>query len=647
MAAIRRVYLYVVCAISLNALVWALISLFRQLSLDVGGTEDLALEIAVSVVSLGMFLTHWLWAGRLSSRSIEERQSGLRRFYLYASLAGFFGPLLGTLYGMLANLLNLVSTEFNYPNRVATTTEQVIYDLIAILVLALWMGYHLRVVRSDEQAAAGADRHTGIRRLFIYTFSTVGLTSLIAACVTLVDLVIYGLAGDIRDTDMLFKSTLPGLIIGLAVWLFFWLLAQRLFRLDLVGERLSVVRKLYQYGFIFAGALSVVFNTALIINEVMRRIMDLRSLGDWREPLPVMLVMGIVWLYHAVGLRGEQTAQVLGGRAGGIQRLYHYLVAAIGLLAVLAGLVGLIAVILISIEDGFGSAEREMLAWTVSALLVGLPVWLLPWLRLQAAARSLPQPGDSPDVVMQNTVGEDGRSSLVRKIYLYLFIFLATISVLGGLIFIAFRLVGAGLGLGAPTLSELGIAMAFTLIGVGVWLYHGQQLRSDGRLTSQSAALQIQQINILVLALPGSEFAGAVRTRLNSEMPQATLTVLELSPEGLSTDWQAQVNAAGVLLLPLDAWNQAPETLRLAVQASPARKLLAPQPVPGWAIAGLDLGEDLLGDLVQALRQLAVGQAVRPHRPLGAWAILGIILLVITVIMPLFTFLLSLIANNW
>jgi len=643
MAVIRRVYLYVVCAISLNALVWALIGLLRELSLDVGGVEDLAMEIAVSVVSLGMYLAHWLWAGRQSARSVEERQSGLRRFYLYASLAGFFSPLLGTLYAMLANLLNLANTAVNYPNRVTTTTEQVVYDLIAILVLALGIGYHFWVVRSDEQAAAGADRHTGIRRLFIYGFSAVGLTSLIAACITLVELVIYGLTGGTRETVLQFKSALPGLAIGLPVWLAFWLLAQRLFHLDQVGERLSVVRKLYQYGYIFAGALSVVFNTALIVNEIMRRILGLSSSGDWREPLPVMLVMGIVWLYHAVGLRGEQSARVLTGRAGGIQRLYQYLVAAIGLLAVLAGLVGLIAVILISIEEGFGRAEREMLAWTVSALLVGLPVWLLPWLRIQAAARSLPQAGSSPEVVLQNTIGEEGRSSLVRKIYLYLFIFLATIAVLGGLIFIAFRLVGAGLGLGAPTLSELGIAMAFTFIGVGVWLYHGQQLRTDGRLTSQSAALQIQQVSILALALPGSEFGGAVCARLAGEMPQAKLSVLELSPEGLPEDWAAQIGAAGLLLMPLDAWNQAPETLRAAVQASPARKLLAPQPVQGWAIAGLDLSEDNPAHLVQALRQLAAGQDVRPHRPLGPWAILGIILLVIWVVIPALVFLVNLV----
>jgi hypothetical protein len=250
-------------------------------------------------------------------------------------------------------------------------------------------------------------------------------------------------------------------------------------------------------------------------------------------------------------------------------------------------------------------------------------------------------------MALQNTIGEEGRSSLVRKIYLYLFIFLATISVLGGLIFIAFRLVGAGLGLDAPTLSELGIALAFTLIGVGVWLYHGKQLRTDGRLTSQSAALQIQQVSILALTLPGSEFARTVRARLASEMPQATLTVLELSPDGLPEGWVAQIGAAGLLLLPLDAWNQAPEALRLAVQASPARKLLAPQPVPGWAIAGLDLSEDKQPNLVHALRQLASGQDVRPHRPQSPWAILGIVLLVIWVIIPLLVFLITVVTNGW
>ena len=646
MAVVRRIYIYIVCFISLNALVWALINLLRLVSLKVGGAEELALAIAISVVSLGMYLAHWLWAGRLSRQSVEERQSGLRRFYLYAALACFFGPILANLYSILLNLFQLTGTSYNVSILLRNTTERIIYNLIAVLVLALWMGYHWRVVRGDEKAVAGFDPHTGFRRLFIYGFSTVGLLSLITACTILVHLIIYSLSSNTSNPMLLFKSTFPGMIIGLPVWLFFWLLGQRLFSHDMAGERLSVVRKLYQYGFIFAGVLSVVFCSALIVNGITRRILILNPTGEWRELLPVMLVMGVVWAYHAVSLRNEQTSKILTGRTGSIQRLYYYLVAAISLLAVLAGLVGLIAVMLVAVEEGFGNAEREMLAWTVSALLVGLPVWLLPWLRLQSAARILPQTGDIPETALQNTIGEENRNSLVRKIYLYLFIFLATISVLGGLIFIAFRLVGSALGLGTPTISELGIAMAFTFIGIGVWLYHGQQLRTDGRLSRQSMTPQIQQISILVLAPPDSEFSQRILTRLASETPQAKLSELVLSMDNMPEDWAEQIQSAGLLILPLDVWNQAPETLRSAVQTSPAHKLLVPQPIPDWSIAGLNTSEDVSTDLVKTLRHLTTGQDIHPPISVNLWAILGVILLVVIVAIPSFFFLVRLFISD-
>ena len=651
MAIIRRVYIYIVCAISLNALVWGVINLVRNLSLGVGGTESLAMGIAVSVVSLGMYLAHWLWARRLAAASDEERRSGLRRFYLYASMAGFLVPVLVTLNSLLANLLGLSALAHTYPAAADTLGTQVIYDLIAIFSLLIALAYHLQVVRGDESAAGAEDRQGGIRRLFIYTFAAVGLGFVIAGVVTLAGLVIHALTGDTAGLMAQFKRSLPDLLIGLPLWLYFWLLAQRLFALEAAGERLSVVRKLYQYGFIFSGVLAVVFNAALILNQVLRRALGLSAEGDWRAPLPIMLVMGVVWLYHAAELRREQPGRVLVGRAGGIQRLYLYLVAGSGLLAVLAGLVGLIAVLLISIEEGFGNSEREMLAWTTAALLVGLPVWLLHWYSLQSAARrrtrrSLPEASNEPEVVLHNTIGEEARSSLARKIYLYLYIFLATISVLGGLIFVVFRLVGASLGEDAATLSELGIALAFTLIGVGVWVYHGTQLRIDGSLSGQSLALQIQQLNLLAIALPESPFAESLRARIAREMPQASLRILEAKKGEMSEYWLAQIEGAGVLILPFDAWNQLSEGRRASILSSPARKLLVPVPLEGWAIVGLDQeaesGETILDDLVAALQQIAAGLLVRQRRPTSPWAIVGIIFLVLVVLIPTVIFLINL-----
>ena len=90
MLTIRRLYLYLVCFISLQAAANALVTLLGgAVSWAVGADGPDAffftLQLAVLIVAGPIFLGHWLWALALARRDPTERGAFLYHLYLYAN----------------------------------------------------------------------------------------------------------------------------------------------------------------------------------------------------------------------------------------------------------------------------------------------------------------------------------------------------------------------------------------------------------------------------------------------------------------------------------------------------------------------------------------------------------------------------------
>ncbi len=120
---IRRVYMYLISAISLNVVAWALIALLRNLltpglnQLSGGINYNLttvALQLAVIIIGLPIFLAHWIWAQRLAQREKEEQQAPLRLLYLYVMLTAFLAPFIANAYAFLKSGLRLL-LNFDLP----------------------------------------------------------------------------------------------------------------------------------------------------------------------------------------------------------------------------------------------------------------------------------------------------------------------------------------------------------------------------------------------------------------------------------------------------------------------------------------------------------------------------------------------------
>src|SRR3990170_3238847 len=108
MKIVRRLYFYAVAFISLEVVLWGLISLLRSIfnpKLVTDSAQTLAQALALILVGVPIFLVHWLWAQRASAREEEEKTASLRAIFLY-------GALLATLIPAVQNALALVDRLF-------------------------------------------------------------------------------------------------------------------------------------------------------------------------------------------------------------------------------------------------------------------------------------------------------------------------------------------------------------------------------------------------------------------------------------------------------------------------------------------------------------------------------------------------------
>ena len=108
MQTVRRVYLYLVSAISLIGISWAVIGLARLIiseGIGQGQIIGLASWLAVIIVGLPIFLFHWLMAQRLAGQNPAERSSVIRRLFLYVIMAAGATPILSNIYRLVDDAL--------------------------------------------------------------------------------------------------------------------------------------------------------------------------------------------------------------------------------------------------------------------------------------------------------------------------------------------------------------------------------------------------------------------------------------------------------------------------------------------------------------------------------------------------------------
>jgi hypothetical protein len=377
---------------------------------------------------------------------------------------------------------------------------------------------------------------------------------------------------------------------------------------------------------------------------LLRRLLDLEPLPDTGVVLSSLIVGALLWAYHAYVLIEDSRAAPNVEAQVNIRRVYWYLVASVGLLALLIGLGSIISVIINALGGPLGITEslREQLAWSVAGLVSGLVVWLLPWRNSQREV-------DLPDAQ-----GFMARSAAARRIYLFGFVLMATLTFLFCAIFLVYALLSFLLGVGADFgFSEIAHALAFAIMATAVWVYHGSILRRDNDILQDAMTPFGAEPRIVLIDDRDGRLGRSLGKALAAALPEAHLDRIALSPEARALLVQEPqqrsdhdlLQAADIIVAPWTAVtphagrDMEEGDIFEAVAGSPAHKLLIPTPREGWDWSGVESWreETAVRQTVQGVKQIVAGEAVRLRKPFGIGRLLLTVAGVLLLILFLFT----------
>lgn len=213
----------------------------------------------------------------------------------------------------------------------------------------------------------------------------------------------------------------------------------------------------------------------------------------------------IVWWYHRAAIAGAGE-----GVRSEVRRVYEYLVAGVALTAGAAGIGTLVVALIESLTPGqdVGMSVRNTLLAAVTLLVVGVPVWIVFWRRIQRAMAADP-------------IGEG--ASPTRRIALVLVLGLSTVAAVIALIVVVMTLVQdliAG-DFSAATLSSARYGLGVLVAAAAVAGYHAAVWREDRQAVTRAEAVALDRSTAAVAPGPfGTE--GVAEATVAPVQPEVT-----------------------------------------------------------------------------------------------------------------------------
>jgi hypothetical protein len=594
MKSIRRLYFYLVAFISIEVVVWGLIGLLRSVAdrRVSGGAEALAQALALTLVGVPIFLIHWSWAQRASAREEEEKTASLRAVFLYAILLGTLIPIVQNTLSFIDRAL-IQSTGLAVERAFSAFRNQTLADnLIAILMNGIVAAYFWNILRGEWATLKDKENFSDVRRLYRYIWMLYGLLMTVFGAQQILRFLFY-IPGDVLGQvgrEVVVNGTAL-LVIGTPVWIYAWRVIQD--SLADPAEMGSTLRLGILYLLALGGVITVVTTSSMVVNILVTRLLG----ADWTlqyfvqqlgGPISVGVPLGMIWAYYGYWLNRHIEAVGDAVRQAGMKRLYHYILAFIGLVVSFVGVATLFNFIIdMATRPGILMSEsvRGLLATSISSLVVGLPLWLMTWRPMQSEAMT------------KGEMGDHARRSVLRKTYLYLALFASVIGGMAtavGLVYQLIRVILTGDADSDFANNLLNLLQLLFLFGV-VLVYHLNVLRRDS--TSLSDALAEKQSGYSVLIVDsGDGFAESVRAALTKSGSAVQVTVTTASEKPLG-DFNALVLSGG-LAVDAPEWIRSFGGNRIIVQ-NEAKDIV-------WA--------DDAAQAAQSVQMLAEGQEIRKQK---------------------------------
>jgi hypothetical protein len=358
------------------------------------------------------------------------------------------------------------------------------------------------------------------RRFFLYSLALIGLLMLLASLLALSAeaLRLWSAGFSISQAGRALAGGSSGWValglLGLVIWLLGWLPANGAARrLTMAGgvERTSSLRKAYLYTGQLILLAVILVEGGLLAADLLRRALELTvgnpALAPGRVlPQAAGVLIALAFWGHLrwTAVQDEDFGREL-GRAANWRRAYFYLGSLVGFSLVIGGaigylraMLGLVATALLSaLAAGSSSVAaaavwREPVVWSVTALVLGIPVTLLIWSTAGRLAAAAP-------------AREFGTLSRVTLLHAgLLFGALATLASVAYLLWAGMVLVtdgGASSRLGWPTLMWV---LACLPVGIASWLAFASAARHTVALSHAApGAVGIRRFTLYLIAAAG------------------------------------------------------------------------------------------------------------------------------------------------
>jgi hypothetical protein len=562
MSQFRRVYVYLISAVSLIVLAVGIVNvlelaiahawdaLFGTHLVTETSTvirQDLSLYLALIGVSLPIFLFHAYLAERWARTTDEEgdRTSDIRSLYFALTLAVsllIWATSLGScLDSGLARLFDLTSF--------VNARDGIMVVITFLVVAAIWAG-HVWMHHRDTRLVEISDFSMGPVRFYTYGAMFVGAVFLISGTVELLTTVAVQLVEEgmgfftFEWVDTAVPSSLTQIMTGGLIWGLHWsytlaLLHDRGWRGE--SERASTGRRIYLFLLLLVAVAGALLATSVALSEVVRTVLgppvpawENSFLARLLESIAVAAPFVIIWWFHRHRLQLEALEFAGDEFSASVSRLYRYMV---GLVALVIGAIGLGYLAGVTIEfmfDSVGLAEGTRFWGTSEAnmfaamFFIGGAVWISQWVPLQYAVARDP---------------ESERVATSRRAYLYLVLSFSTLALLAALATLLYQVFQEILGVrGAGGLAgDIAVLLGVSIVAAGSLAYHLRCLLSDTRAKAPEVPLVIEgtvpsQVSML-LELRGADEAtlSRVLTDLQTHVPE-TVVLIEKGAEVTSIE---------------------------------------------------------------------------------------------------------------
>ncbi len=621
MRTVRRLYFYLVTFISLEVVMWSVITLARTLfdasSLNNIG-DQIAGGLAFLIVGLPIFLFHWLFLQRDIRQNVEERASRLRELFLY-------GTYLATLIPIAQNviaLVNRITTNlFELDNTFSFLgADQTVADnLVAIVVMVIVFLYFRNILREEWASQVPGNTLSETRRLFRYIWMLYSLVLVVFSAVFLLQYIFSTPTSLGNPGRELLANGLAIALISTPLWVYNWQVIQQ--SISDREEKFSILRLVVLYLLALGGIITTLSCAGWILFILLRTVLDqqpvlfFEMLERIKSALSYGIPMGTIWAYfgHVWNRTIDEESNII--RRDALRRLYFYILSILGNLAVFIG-VQIIAGVFVDIlfEDFTGiSYYAGSISSSLSMLAVGLPVWLHYWPGLQTKASQIDDSGDH------------ARRSTIRKSYLYLILFSLVVGLMSSAGLFLYHLISSLTveNAGNP-LIELAHDSA-TLIIVVIWLvYHFIVLRNDGKVSQAAIEGLHAAFPVLLISDDNPEYGQLVAEKLKIIAPQIPLLVQ--SHETLKDDSELGSYKAVIYSSRILTGEVTPA--KHAIGSFSGKHIILPAERDGWIWQGVvrENRLDSAKETARIVRQLAESQPVQAVSSSNPWILLGYIL---------------------